>query len=121
MPTIFVSAAGHRSDGLLDSLAAKGVPVFRMEAGGNYDVILGGMKNNKQRRIVYDITAVSYTHLDVYKRQVLMSAWEKAEINPEELVYIEAHGTGTQLGDPIEINALTKAFSESVSYTHLRI
>ena len=58
MPTIFVSAAGHRSDGLLDSLAAKGVPVFRMEAGGNYDVILGGMKNNKQLRIVYDITGV---------------------------------------------------------------
>lgn len=46
------------------------------------------------------------------QKQVLMSAWEKAEINPEELVYIEAHGTGTQLGDPIEINALTKAFSE---------
>lgn len=31
-------------------------------------------------------------------------------INPESISYIEAHGTGTKLGDPIEIKALTKAF-----------
>ena len=33
-----------------------------------------------------------------------------AEIEPETIAYIEAHGTGTVLGDPIEISALTKAF-----------
>jgi amino acid adenylation domain-containing protein len=31
-------------------------------------------------------------------------------IHPETIGYIEAHGTGTPLGDPIEIAALTKAF-----------
>ena len=31
-------------------------------------------------------------------------------VNPETITYIEAHGTGTDLGDPIEIAALTKAF-----------
>lgn len=31
-------------------------------------------------------------------------------INPETITYIEAHGTGTNLGDPIEIAGLTKAF-----------
>ncbi|MBL0389060.1 hypothetical protein JJB07_20925 [Tumebacillus sp. ITR2] len=43
--------------------------------------------------------------------QVLVKAWEAAGIHPESLSYIEAHGTGTELGDPIEINALRGAFS----------
>lgn len=38
----------------------------------------------------------------------------KANINPRTIGYIEAHGTGTSLGDPIEISGLKRAF-ESVS------
>lgn len=34
----------------------------------------------------------------------------EARIDPRAISYIEAHGTGTKLGDPIEITALTKAF-----------
>jgi len=34
-----------------------------------------------------------------------------AGIDPETISYIEAHGTGTALGDPVEIAALTQAFS----------
>lgn len=34
-----------------------------------------------------------------------------ADISPETIEMVEAHGTGTPLGDPIEIAALTKAFS----------
>jgi acyl transferase domain-containing protein len=33
-----------------------------------------------------------------------------AGISPDDISYIEAHGTGTLLGDPIEVAALTKAF-----------
>jgi acyl transferase domain-containing protein/acyl carrier protein/SAM-dependent methyltransferase len=44
------------------------------------------------------------------QEKVLLDAWEDAGINPETLTYMEAHGTGTKLGDPIEINALKKAF-----------
>ncbi|MCP4717596.1 MAG: type I polyketide synthase, partial [Deltaproteobacteria bacterium] len=33
-----------------------------------------------------------------------------AEVDPETISYIEAHGTGTDLGDPVEIAALTQAF-----------
>jgi amino acid adenylation domain-containing protein len=37
---------------------------------------------------------------------------QRAGINPENIAYIEAHGTGTFLGDPIEIRGLTKAFEK---------
>ncbi len=41
---------------------------------------------------------------------VIQSAWKDADIDPAKISYIEAHGTGTELGDPIEINALKQAF-----------
>jgi len=41
---------------------------------------------------------------------VIAKAWKDAGINPETISYIEAHGTGTRLGDPIEIDGITKAF-----------
>ncbi|BBB93414.1 MAG TPA: SDR family NAD(P)-dependent oxidoreductase [Methylomusa anaerophila] len=37
---------------------------------------------------------------------------EKAKIDSGTVTYIETHGTGTALGDPIEINGLTKAYSK---------
>ncbi|BCJ93986.1 hypothetical protein acsn021_15550 [Anaerocolumna cellulosilytica] len=47
--------------------------------------------------------------------QVIRRAYQKAGINPRAVSYIEAHGTGTALGDPIEITGLQKAFSEFTS------
>ncbi|WP_054948753.1 non-ribosomal peptide synthetase [Numidum massiliense] len=46
------------------------------------------------------------------QEEVLLSAWERANISPETISYIEAHGTGTSLGDPIEVKGLTGAFSK---------
>nr|WP_226001950.1 SDR family NAD(P)-dependent oxidoreductase [Paenibacillus sp. BJ-4] len=43
---------------------------------------------------------------------VLVHAYTKAGIDPRTVSYIEAHGTGTELGDPIEINGLKAAFKE---------
>ncbi|MCX8131440.1 MAG: SDR family NAD(P)-dependent oxidoreductase [Clostridia bacterium] len=44
--------------------------------------------------------------------EVITEALEKAGIDPRTISYIEAHGTGTSLGDPIEIAGLNKAFRE---------
>jgi acyl transferase domain-containing protein/acyl carrier protein len=53
----------------------------------------------------------SFTAPSVYQQsEVIMEALANAGVNPETVSYIEAHGTGTALGDPIEIRALTKAF-----------
>ncbi|XOV79526.1 MAG: amino acid adenylation domain-containing protein [Aestuariibacter sp.] len=43
---------------------------------------------------------------------VIQQALQQANLNPRHVSYIEAHGTGTSLGDPIEIAALTKAFKK---------
>ncbi|MGG4503889.1 SDR family NAD(P)-dependent oxidoreductase [Paenibacillus polymyxa] len=43
---------------------------------------------------------------------LLVNAYTKAGIDPRTVSYIEAHGTGTELGDPIEINGLKAAFKE---------
>jgi len=41
---------------------------------------------------------------------VLRDALENAQVNPRDVSYIEAHGTGTSLGDPIEVQALGTVF-----------
>ncbi len=43
--------------------------------------------------------------------ELLCDAWENAKIDPASLSYIETHGTGTKLGDPIEIDGICKAFA----------
>jgi amino acid adenylation domain-containing protein len=44
---------------------------------------------------------------------VIQAAHAAAGVNPREIGYIEAHGTATPLGDPIEFAALHEAFSAS--------
>ncbi len=36
-----------------------------------------------------------------------------ANVDPATITYVETHGTGTALGDPIEIAALTQVFRAS--------
>lgn len=48
---------------------------------------------------------------------VIREAARAADIEPGSISYIEAHGTGTSLGDPIEIDGLTRAFAGSTDET----
>ena len=44
--------------------------------------------------------------------RLLKRAWSLANIDPARLGYFEAHGTGTYLGDPIELSAIKNAFKD---------
>lgn len=44
---------------------------------------------------------------------LIKEALEAARVAPRTISYIEGHGTGTALGDPIEVRALTQVFGES--------
>lgn len=44
--------------------------------------------------------------------ELIAENFKKSGISPRSVSYLEAHGTGTSLGDPIEIAGLTKAFEK---------
>lgn len=70
-----------------------------------YAVIKGTAINNDGSRKV-GFTAPSVEG----QAEVIQMAQRIAHVNPETISYIETHGTGTTLGDPVEIEALTLAF-----------
>lgn len=74
-----------------------------------YAVIKGSAVNQDGSSI--GITAPS----SPAQEDVIVAAWRKAGIDPETISYIEAHGTGTELGDPIEIEGLSRAFRNFTS------
>ncbi|MFF7857515.1 beta-ketoacyl synthase N-terminal-like domain-containing protein, partial [Streptomyces sp. NPDC007904] len=63
-------------------------------------VIRGGALNN-------DGTGTSLTTPDAAAQQaVLRTAYERAGVDPADVGYVELHGTGTRVGDPVEAAAL---------------
>ena len=48
---------------------------------------------------------------------LIESVYRKFQIDPNTISYIETHGTGTQLGDPIEVNALADAYKKFTTKT----
>ncbi|WP_310551833.1 SDR family NAD(P)-dependent oxidoreductase [Paenibacillus glufosinatiresistens] len=70
-----------------------------------YAVIKGSAMNQDGRSM--GITAPNSSA----QEQLIMEAWKDAGIDPESVSYIEAHGTGTKLGDPIEIHGIERAFA----------
>lgn len=70
-----------------------------------YAVIKGSAINND------GIEKVGYTAPSIEgQRHVIETALKKARVKPEDICYLEAHGTGTKIGDPIEIEALKRAW-----------
>ncbi|MFF2175852.1 SDR family NAD(P)-dependent oxidoreductase [Lysinibacillus sp. NPDC058147] len=69
-----------------------------------YAVIKGSTTNQDGQSM--GITAPN----PIAHKELLTAGWNEAGINPETLDYIEVHGSGTKLGDAIEIDGLKNAF-----------
>ena len=55
---------------------------------------------------------ISYTASSIEGQvRAIQAALKKAKVEPESIGYVECHGTGTLMGDPLEVSALTRAFS----------
>lgn len=73
-----------------------------------YAVIKGwAINNDGSMKVGYTAPSVDG------QAEVIAEAMMLAGVEPETISYIETHGTGTILGDPIEIAALTKVFRSS--------
>lgn len=70
-----------------------------------YAVIKGSAVNNDGAKKT-DYTAPSVDG----QAEVVVEALANAGVSADDISYIETHGTGTFIGDPIEIRALTKAY-----------
>ena len=75
-------------------------------------VIKGSAVNNDGSRKV-GFTAPSVAG----QSRVITEALADAGVRAESISYLEAHGTGTKLGDPIEVAALTEAFRKHTART----
>jgi acyl transferase domain-containing protein/thioesterase domain-containing protein/acyl carrier protein len=71
-------------------------------------VILGSAINNDgARKVGYLAPSVDG------QSEVIAEALGVAGVAASDISYVETHGTGTKVGDPIEVKALTRAFHES--------
>ena len=77
-----------------------------------YGVIQGvGLNNDGGDKASFTAPSVSG------QAQAIRMALAHAEVDARSIGYVEAHGTGTALGDPIEVAALTRAWSEDTADT----
>jgi acyl transferase domain-containing protein/acyl carrier protein len=81
-------------------------PCSRAEQDGDniYAVIKGSFVN-------HDGSSAGITAPNAKSQEdLIIHAWKEAGIDPDTIDYIETHGTGTKLGDPIEIEGIRNAF-----------
>lgn len=81
-----------------------------LSAGDNILAVIKGFAVNNDGSDKAGFTAPSVEG----QRKCIIKAQTKASVLPHTINYIEAHGTGTPLGDSIEIQALKEAFSQEI-------
>jgi acyl transferase domain-containing protein/acyl carrier protein len=74
--------------------------------GDHIHAVIKGSAVNNDGSLKAGYTAPSVAR----QADAILAAIDNAGIQPESISYIEAHGSATELGDPIEVAALTKAF-----------
>lgn len=77
------------------------------EEGDNIIAVIRGAAVNNDGRVKVGYTAPSAQG----QSEVIMLAQALAGVDPESVDYLETHGTGTKMGDPIEISGLKEVFS----------
>lgn len=77
-----------------------------LEDGDQIYAVIRGTAVNNDGALKAGYTAPSIEG----QAEVIATAQAVAEVEPGSITYVETHGTGTPLGDPIEMAALTKAF-----------
>jgi len=90
-----------------------GVVVLRrladaLESGDRVLAVIRGSAINNDGAAKVGYTAPSVAG----QAEVIAAAQAVAGVRPESISYVEAHGTATALGDPIEVAALTQVFGE---------
>ena len=101
-----------RADGYVRSEGVAALllkPLSKARAAGDpiYGIVRGSAENHGGRAAGLTVPNPEA------QSEVVAAALQRAGIDPATLTYIEAHGTGTQLGDPIEINGLKAAFEKA--------
>ncbi|MBM7442861.1 polyketide synthase, partial [Streptomyces sp. HB132] len=77
--------------------------------GDTIHAVIRGSAVNNDGAVKVGFTAPSVTG----QAAVVAAALTDAGLTPSDIDYIEAHGTGTSLGDPIEVQALSRAFGDT--------
>lgn len=77
-----------------------------VEDGDHIHAVIKSVAVNQDAAASASLTSPS----SLAQTDVLLAAWDKAGIMPDQIGYIETHGTGTKLGDPIEIEGIRNAF-----------
>jgi acyl transferase domain-containing protein len=105
------------ADGILGGEGIVCVLLKRADAairdGDPIHAIIKGGAINHGGALIQNISAPS----PVSQAEVIRMAWENSGVNPAHIRFIEAHGTGTILGDPIEFSGIDAAFKESLPGT----
>ncbi|MBX2796235.1 MAG: aminotransferase class I/II-fold pyridoxal phosphate-dependent enzyme [Myxococcales bacterium] len=107
-----------RADGFVQGDGAGVVVLKRLEdareAGDRIYAVIEGIALNNDGRGDGPMAPVRGG-----QQEVIHHAWQDAGIDPDPLGYMETHGTGTDVGDVAELEALLEAFGDRVSGVQL--
>lgn len=101
----------NRSDGIafgegVGSIMIKHLAAAIKNKDRIYAVVKGGSVNQDGNSMA--LTAPN----PLSQKKLILEAAKKSKVNLADIGYFETHGTGTKLGDPIEVQGITLAFKE---------